>query len=295
MAAIEATYAALLILALMLNGVAIAGGTPLRVLAAPLRERGLLVRIVLLDLVLVPLVAVGVAMLLDVDPVTRAGLVLVSAASCGPVSIALTRLAGGDVPLSVTLVVGLGALNLATVPLVTTLLLPSGLLIPIGTLLTTLLGLAVAPLLVGRAVAAIRASLRISDPAYQRLLRIAARSSNVTLLGAISVALLLEPGPVLEALAGPVLVVAVVVMLAVTLGARVVTSDPSRVRTLSVAINARAVGLALALATLHLGDVEGLRATVLAYGGLTQLVPILVVLVARRLPGRGSVSVPESR
>jgi predicted Na+-dependent transporter len=75
-------------------------------------------------------------------------------------------------------------------------------------------------------------------------------------------------------------------MLAVTLGARAVSSDPARIRTVAITINARAVGLALALATLHLDAVEGLRATILAYGGLTQVVPLLFVLIARRMPAR---------
>jgi len=71
-------------------------------------------------------------------------------------------------------------------------------------------------------------------------------------------------------------------MVAVTVASRAVTRDPLRVRTLAITLNARAVGLALTLATLHLGAVPGLRTTVLAYGGLTQLVPIIVVLGLRR-------------
>jgi predicted Na+-dependent transporter len=107
--------------------------------------------------------------------------------------------------------------------------------------------------------------------------------ADVTLFGAVTTAFLLDTRELIAALRGPVLGIAFVVMLVVTLCARAVTDDPARVRTVALTINARAVGLALALATLHLGDVEGLRATILAYGGLTQLVPILVVLIGRRL------------
>jgi BASS family bile acid:Na+ symporter len=282
----ETLYAVLLITALALNGIAIAGVTPLQELAAPLRERGVITRILALDLLVVPLIAVGGAILLDVDPVTRAGLVIVSAASSGPIGMALSRIARGDVALSVTIVVGLGALNVLTVPIVTSLLLPSGITIPLMTLLTSLLGLAVAPLLLGRFVALVRTRAGIADIPYLRLIGRARRIGDLALAGAVTTALLLEPRDVIAMLAGPVLAIALMVMLVVTLGARAVSSDPARIRTVAVTINARAVGLALALATIHLGDVEGLRATILAYGGLTQLVPLLVVLIARRMPTR---------
>jgi len=283
---LETIYAVLLIAALGLNGIAVAGVTSLRKLAAPMREGGLIARIVGLDLLVVPLIAVGGAVLLDVDPVTRAGLVIVSAASSGPIGIALSRLARGDVPLSVTIVVGLGALNLVTVPIATSLLLPAGITIPLLTLLTSLTGLAVAPLLLGRLVARIHAGRGTSDAPYLRLIGVARRGADLTLTGAVTTALFVEPREVFDVLAGPVLWIAIVVMLIVTIAARAVTSDPARARTVAITINARAVGLSLALATLHLGDVAGLRATVLAYGGLTQIVPILVVLIARRLPVR---------
>ena len=283
MAGIETLYAVLLLTALALNGIAIAGVTRLRELAAPAREVGLVARIMTLDLLVVPLVAVGAAIALDVDPVTRAGLVLVSAASSGPIGIALSRIARGDVPLSVTIVVGLGALNLITVPVVTTLLLPSGVTIPLTTLLTSLIGLAVVPLLLGRLVALLKERSRVSAPAYLRAIGLLRRAADLTLAGAVVTAFLLEPREVFAVLRGPVLGIAFFVMLVVMLCARAVTDDPARIRTVAITINARAVGLALALATLHLGDVEGLRATILAYGGLTQIVPILVVLIGRRL------------
>lgn len=286
MTGVEALYGVFLVLALVLNGIAVAAVTPLASLAAPLREGGLMLRVLVLDLALVPLIVVGMGVLLDVDEVTRAALVIVSAASCGPISIALTRLARGDVPLSVTLVVGLGALNLVTVPIVTDLLLPSGITIPLGALFSSLLGLAVVPLVLGRVVGTIATRARVPAGRLARGLSAARRTGDVALGGAIATALLLDTRAVLDVLTGRVLIVALVAMVLVALAARVITSDRARVRTIAIAINARAVGLALTLASLHLGAVPGLRATILAYGGITQLVPILVVLALRRLPGR---------
>lgn len=291
---VETVYGVLLISALLLNGVAITASTPLRSLLAPLREGGLITRIVLLDVVLVPIVAVLAANALGVDPVTRAAIVIVAAASTGPIGMALTRIARGDVPLSVTLVVGLGALNLITVPLVTELFLPSGITIPLSSLLSSLLGLAVAPLVLGRLLAVVLERSRSGEPTVRTMRRIAQRGSDVLLLGAVSVALFIEPRAVFDAFLGPVTIVAVVVVLVVAVGARVVTSDAARVRTLAVVLNARAVGLALTVATIHLGTVEGLRASILAYGGLTQIVPLAVVLLLRRR-SRGPLSDPTSR
>ncbi len=284
----------LLISALLLNGVAITASTPLRSLLAPLREGGLITRTMLLDVVLVPIVAVLAANALGVDPVTRAAIVIVAAASTGPIGRALTRIARGDVPLSVTLVVGLGALNLITVPLVTELFLPSGITIPLSSLLSSLLGLAVAPLVLGRLLAVVLERSRSGEPTVRTMRRIAQRGSDVLLLGAVSVALFIEPRAVFDAFLGPVTIVAIIVMLVVAVGARVVTSDAARVRTLAVVLNARAVGLALTVATIHLGTVEGLRASILAYGGLTQIVPLAVVLLLRRR-SRGPLSDPTSR
>ena len=291
---VETVYGVLLISALLLNGVAITASTPLRSLLAPLREGGLITRIMLLDVVLVPIVAVLAANALGVDPVTRAAIVIVAAASTGPIGMALTRIARGDVPLSVTLVVLLGALNLITVPLVTELFLPSGITIPLSSLLSSLLGLAVAPLVLGRLLAVVLERSRSGERTVRTMRRIAQRGSDVLLLGAVSVALFIEPRAVFDAFLGPVTIVAVVVVLVVAVGARVVTSDAARVRTLAVVLNARAVGLALTLATIHLGTVEGLRATILAYGGLTQIVPLAVVLLLRRR-SRGPLSDPTSR
>ena len=286
MSRVETLYTVLLVAALLLNGIAIAGATTVRQLLSPLRDVRTITLIVLIDLVILPLVVIGSATLLDVDPVTRAGLVLVAAASCGPIGMALTRIVRGDVPLSVTLVLGLGALNVLTVPIITSLLLPEGFTIPLATLLTSLAGLAVTPLLLGRLVARVLARTGASDGRTTAVLTGAGRIADVSLAGAIGMALLLEPREIVDTLAGPVLPVAVLTMVVIVAAARRVTDDPDVRRTIAVTINARAVGLALAVATLHLPDVDGLRAVVLAYGGLTQALPTLVALSLRRVTSR---------
>jgi len=274
----------LLVIALILNGIALAGATPLREFFVPLRDVRLVTGVLLLDLILVPLVTIGFALLLGLDPVTRAALVIVAAASCGPIGIALSRVARGDTALAVTTVIGLGALNIVTVPLLTGLLLPDS--IPLGPsiIATTLLGLVIAPLLAGRVLDHLATRISLDVARRERWLSIISRGADLSLAGAVGVAIAFEPRAAIEVLLGPVALIAIAVMATVALAARCITPDPARRRTITITVNARAVGLALTLTALHLGDIPGLRTTVLAYGGLTQLVPLLVVLVARSLP-----------
>lgn len=282
MGGIEMLYTLLLIVALVLNGIAISTSTPLRALFTPLREVRLVTGALSLDTILVPVLVVGLAFALGLDDATRAGLLIVAAASAGPIGIALARIGRGDIPLSVTLVTGIGALNLLTVPLLTVLLLPESITLPIGPVFTNLVGLLIVPLLAGRLLSSVLTRWEASDALRTRLLGIVGRGADVSLAGAVSIALFIDPALIFEVLRGPVTLIAIVTMLVVTLSARIITPDAARRRTITVVVNARAVGLALTLTALHLGDVPELRATVLTYGGLTQLVPIAVLLIARR-------------
>jgi len=280
---LEALYAILLIVALVLNGVALTGATPLHEFFAPLREARVVLTTVGLDTILVPAVIIGLAILFGLDDFTRAGLIIVAAASAGPIGIALARIARGDVPLSVTLVTGIGLLNLVTVPLLTGILLPESVPLPVGPVLSSLLSLLVLPLLLGRLVSVLLTWRSVPTETRTRLLGAVGSGATASLAGAVTVALFLEPELVLEVLLGPVTLIAMLTMVAVTLAARAISDDPARRRTIAVVINARAVGLALTLTALHFGDVPGLRATVLAYGGLTQMLPIIFVIAARQL------------
>ena len=272
----------MLVVALVLNGVALTMDNPLRKFFAPLRETNLIASVVGLDTVLVPILVIGFGLLLGVDDVTRAGLVIVAVTSAGPIGVALARVARGDAPLAITLVTGIGLLNLATIPLLGALLLPDNIPLPVGPVITSLASLLVLPLLLGRLFARALTAAGAAEHVRARLFRVIDQLAGASLAGAIVVALFLEPALALAALGGPVTPIAIGTMLVVTLAARWITADAARRRTVSIVVNARAIGLALTLTALHLGDVPGLRATVLAYGGLTQIIPIAVVLLARR-------------
>ncbi len=285
----ETLYTTLLVSALVLNGIVLTATARLRDLFAPLRQRRIVASSLCLDTIIVPVIVIGLALLLRVEDVTLAGLVIVAAASAGPIGIALARVARADIPLAVSLVTGIGLLNLFTVPAFSRLLLPASIPLPFGALLSSLVGLLLVPLLLGRLFSGLLVRLRTKSATRTQVLALIGTLASVSIAGATGVALFLEPQLALQALTGPVTPIAIVTMVVVTVIARAITPDAARRRTIAVVINARAVGLALTITAVHFGDVPGLRATVLAYGGLTQLVPIVVVLVARRLYRRRSI------
>jgi BASS family bile acid:Na+ symporter len=280
---VETLYTVLLVTALALNGVALTGASPLRAFFEPLRERRLIASTVGLDTLVVPAIVIGAAFLLRLDDVATAGLVIVAASSAGPIGVALSRVARADMPLSVTLVTGIGLLNLISVPMIGWLFLPQSVPLPIAPIISSLVGLLVVPLLLGRLFSTVAEGRGMSLEQRSKLLDNVGRAATACLVGAVTVALFLEPELALQVLAGPVTLIAIITMVAVTLLARTISRDPARRRSIAVVVNARAVGLALTLTALHFGDVPGLRAVVLAYGGITQLVPVLVVIGARQL------------
>ena len=274
----ERIYTVLLVSALLANGIAIAGGTTLRELFAPLRRPRVVIAALAIDILVVPAALLIPAYLVGLDSGVRAGLVLVAASSAGPIGIALTRIVRGDVPLAVTIVTTFGALNLITVPLIAGLLLPTDITLPLLPVTFSLLGLVVAPLLVGRAWGALAVR---RGRGRTEIVRITARIgtlASVLLLLAITAAFTLDIREMGTLLAGPITAITVTVMALVLVGVLLVDRDRARRRTLAVVLNARSAGIALAVATLNLSDVAGVRPAVLVFSGPTQAIPTLVLL-----------------
>jgi len=285
---LQTVYTVLLIVGLGLNGLGVGARHDLAELRAPQRDRRTLAVALGFDLLVVPVLLLGTAWLLDVDAATWTGLVLAAACSAGAIGVALARLGRGDVPLAVALVTGLGLLNLLTIPVVTGLLLPSSLTLPLEELLYSLLGLLVLPLLAGRALARWRGFAQRPEPERERLIARILGLADVSLLAAISVAVLLDPRAMGAALIGPVPVTGLAVMVGTAVILRSIGMAGAQRRTLLLVTNARAMGLALTLAALHLPGEPVIRGTLLAVGGLTQGLPVLVLLAARGLrPLRG--------
>ena len=284
---IQTTYTVSLLVTVLMNGVAVAGAQPLRRLFAPLRERRLVIGALLVDIVLIPATVVAGAFVLGVDDMTRAALIILAASSTGPIGIALARAARGDVALAVSLVTALGLLNVITVPVITSLLLPESIRLPVGPLLSTLTLLVVLPLIMGRLWARVSTRPGASPTTHGRGLVAAARLSDGALFVALGAAVMLDPAALLDVLSGRLMYIAGVTMLLVSLAALLLSPDAARRRTLMVVMNARAVALGLTLVALYLPDMREVRTVVLGFGGIMQLVPIGVAVSVRLGRRRG--------
>lgn len=291
MSAAEALYGVLIAVALLLNGLAVACAAPLRTLLAPLRERGLLVGAVVLDLVVVPVALLVPAAVLGVPAEAHAGLVLLAAASTGPIGVALTRIGRGDVAVTVSLVTALGVANVVTVPTLMALLLDDAVVVPAFEVGRSLLLLLVVPLAAG---ALLRRSLERHRQHPEAIARTAGRlgtASTTVLAAALVTGLAIDPVGIVRTLAGAPAVAGLVMVAAAGLCALALTRDGRRRRSLWLTATARAVGVALAVAAIHLPGADLTRSTILAVGGLTQGLPILTLL-ARDRRGRRRRTAP---
>lgn len=106
------------------------------------------------QLVLLPLIALGLAKVFNLSPVFFIGLVLIACCPGGSSSNVFSKLAGGDVALSVTLTALSSVITLFTIPLImswtTTLIGESvGIVLPVGNLIKQNLLLMLLPVLLG--------------------------------------------------------------------------------------------------------------------------------------------------
>lgn len=288
MSRVELAYSVLVTAALFVNGLAVAGGTPLRDLIAPLRERRLLAGAFVLDLIVVPTALLVPAMLLGSDAGTVAGLVILAAASAGPIGVALARIARTDVASAVALVTLLGLANLVTTPLLMLLLLPAALHVPALELGRSLLLLLAVPLGAGAVLRRTLVRRRWHPERTARLVRRLGATSSLLLATAVTVGFLIDPPAIVDALIGPPAVSGLVMLTAVGGGAALLGLGAQRGRSVWLVTTARSVGVGLAIVAIHLPEALAARATVLAVGGLTQAVPVLALLaVNRRERARG--------
>lgn len=95
-----------------------------RDLVAPLREPDRVIRAVVANFVLVPLLAAGLARVLALGPPEATGLVLLGAAAGAPFVIKLIAIAAGDLALGTSLLVLLVPLTVIAMPLIVPLLAP---------------------------------------------------------------------------------------------------------------------------------------------------------------------------
>lgn len=125
---------------------------------ASLGDRRWLLRALLINLVILPLIAVGVSRWLELDTLLTAALLLLATAPGGPGVIKFAAVARGDSALTVAMVVTLLLLSVFSQPLLLPLFL-DGVGVNVGAILQTLLMTVFAPLLFGLMFRARRPSL----------------------------------------------------------------------------------------------------------------------------------------
>jgi BASS family bile acid:Na+ symporter len=269
-------YQVALVLTLWVTGLGLGMSYGPRQILGTLRRGGLFARAAVLDVVLVPLVVWGLVQAFSVPDRYATGLLLVGMASGGPLGIKAAQLARADLPYAIALVVVLEAANAVAIPLWVALLLPSGVQVPLGPVVRTLLLLMLIPLAVGLAV-------RASRPATaRRLARWAPPLSTVGLVVVIAVVLARYAPIVAEAfgVVGPTAVTAVLVALGLgwLLGG---PTRPTRAST-SLVSGVRANGPALAIAQASFPSLAAVSVAIVAFGTFSILLPVLFAMVIGR-------------
>jgi predicted Na+-dependent transporter len=278
----EQLYTVTLIIALLLNGIAIAGSAPLRDLLAPLKDWRLLLSAFFVDVVVLPVSVIGTAVLLGLDDGTRVGLIIIMASSTGPIGMALVRILRAEIPVAVSIIGLFSASNLVTVPLLMWLLVPEALHVPTGAVVQTLFVLVTLPLLSGWTIRVTSLRRGVTPERLARAVGRVASASTLALAAALTIAATIDLRGLLDFVGSRAALTIPAGLLATHLAVRLISTDPRRRIALWVALNARAAGLSLTIVALHLGDAPGVRAAVLGYAGATQLLPFIIARSLQR-------------
>jgi len=248
--------------------------------AAAMADRRRFVSIVVLDAVAIPLVVYALVRVLAVPEGYAAGLILVGAASAGAIGLAVVRLADGDVPLAIGLIVVLELGNLVTIPIWSTLLLSGQVRPPLGDVVATLVLGVLLPLLVGT-------GLRRARPERaRRWARALRRVSTVSLVTLIAIAVGRDISDVVGAAAAVTLVALVTVTAALLAGWAVGSPGRASRSTAALVTATRASTPALAVASGTYGLSSDAASAIVVFALVSLLVSGLVAVSLARAQAR---------
>ncbi len=163
-------------------------------ISGPLRRPDRIFRAIVANFVLVPLLALGISRLLDLEPSFAAGMALIGTAAGAPFLIKLTEVAKADAGLAATLLILLTPITVAYMPLVVPLVVEDASVSAIGIAWPLVLTL-VAPLIVGLGVRSLR-------PAFaSRAAGVASKISSVALV-VLVISTIVTNAPLLRDLLG---------------------------------------------------------------------------------------------
>jgi len=275
---LDSVYAVALTVTLWITALGVGASHDPRSVRAGVDRPGLVIRLLVLDVVVVPCIVLGLVRLVSVPDDLAVGLVIVGTASAGPLGLKTAQLARGDVPLAITLVVGLELLNIVAMPLWAAIAIPSVVSVPLAEIIRTLLVGVLVPLSIGFAGRAWAPVLA------RRVARWAPRLSTIALGVVIAVVLARDGAAVLAALGSGVPTVAVATILtAMVLGWWLGGPDPASRRTAALVSSVRANVVALAVASTAVGAAAPATSAIVVFGLCSLLVvPPIAVLVGRR-------------
>jgi bile acid:Na+ symporter, BASS family len=283
---LEAVSGIAILVTLWATAIALGASHDPRAVRVALERRGLFVRVLVLDLVIVPLVVAGHVRVLSVPTDYAIGLLIVGTASAGPLGLKTSAIARGDLPLAIALVITLELANVVVMPVWAAVILPGGVNPPIVEIWRTLILGILLPLVIGFAIHgwAPGRSLSVS--------RWAGRLSSVG-LAVVVVALVLRDGPLLvDAIGSGVLGLSVgTIVTAFALGWWFGGPDAAARRTAAHVSSFRANTLALAVTSTAFGTADPATSAVVVFGLCSV---VLVTAAALVVPGPAATRAGEA-
>jgi BASS family bile acid:Na+ symporter len=263
-------------------------------LAAASADRNRFLRVMAISAVAVPLFVGVLTSVMSVPPGYRTGLVLVGAASAGPISLAVVRIVRADLALAVALVVVLESANLVTIPVWSSILLADTVRPPVGDIVGTIVLGVIVPLIFGLALRRRRPS---SAAGWAHAL------DRVSALGfAVVVGLTLsrDIGAVVESWAALVPIIALATVVAAFCGGWVVGGPRRDARiTAGLVSSVRANAPALAVASGTFGSTSDAAVAIVVFAivsiTLAPLVTVSLMAVARARDSPLAQADPEGR
>lgn len=272
-------YAIGAVVALWAAGMGMGLDHSVRDVLAPLRRIGLVARIALIDVLVLPVLVWLLVHAFRVPAGYATGLLLVGIASAGPLGLKATQLARASAVTALSLIVALELANLAAIPIWSAVLLPSRADIDHLNVLLTLVAVVLLPLVVGRACRRGAPGLSV------RLASVLPSIANVALIAAVAAVLFRDWDDVVDAAGQRVpLVAALAVTAALALGW--LAGGPGADTRVAAALvtGIRANALALAIAASSFPGEPQVRAGVVIFALFSVTVPLAAAVVAGRRP-----------
>jgi BASS family bile acid:Na+ symporter len=231
----------------------------------PFRKPGVLVNSLALNLLAIPLIGVGIAILFGLTGAALFGFLVMACspgASYGP---RITEFAGGDVGHSIGLMFLLCMVAVVSAPLTIMLLVPGAGGIDIWPVIRTLAIIQVIPLFAGMFLKAKRPRLteRISGPVFW----ISNISAVVVVFLAFGIRIFSDSNSSLSGIIGPGGILAIVILVAISLAAGYFAggSKEETRKSMSVSTAIRNAGVAFLIGVGGTGDVHGVLSVIILY------------------------------